>query len=131
MDIGTGGGFPGLPLKIARPDLDMLLTDSIKKKINITKMFAQHTELTNIECQLINVVDMSKEKKHINHFDYIFARAVMETNKLIEMSLPLLKTTGKIVLLKGGNLTEELETAKKENKELFFEEIEINIIGCE
>ena len=94
LDIGTGGGFPGLPLKIAEPEIYMTLADSIRKKLKTTEMFAKHTGLRNIECKLGRVEDLARDKKYNQYFDIICSRAVAQTVKLIDWSLPLLKNMG-------------------------------------
>ena len=129
LDIGTGGGFPGLPLKIALPEIYMTLSDSIKKKLKITEMFAKHTGLKNIECKLGRVEDLKNVQKYIQYFDVICSRAVAQTVKLIEWTLPLLKNTGKFIFLKGGNLENEINEAKIKYPQLNFTVIEIDLRG--
>ena len=131
LDIGTGGGFPGLVLKIARPDMYMFLLDSIKKKIKTTEMFAQHTGLRNINCLLGRAESICNEKKYHKHFDIITSRAVAPTDKLIDWTLPLIKDSGRFIFLKGGDLAKEIDIAKRKYKELTFEIKDINILGCE
>lgn len=130
LDIGTGGGFPGIPLKIALPTIDMLLVDSIAKKIKITNMFAQHTGQRNIIAKTIRAEELSKQKEYKNYFDFIFARAVTKTNKIVRWSEKILKKGGMIVLLKGGNLDKEIAQAKEEFPKLQVEEIQINLLGA-
>ena len=131
LDIGTGGGFPGLPLKIALPEIHITLSDSIKKKLKTTEMFAKHTGLRNIECKLGRVEDLSKNKKYIQHFDIICSRAVAQTVKLIDWSLPLLKSTGKFIFLKGGDLDTEVCDAQTQYPQLDFTVLEIDMLGCD
>ncbi|MCL2038866.1 MAG: 16S rRNA (guanine(527)-N(7))-methyltransferase RsmG [Bacteroidetes bacterium] len=130
LDIGTGGGFPGLVLKIARPDVNMILLDSIKKKINTTKMLAQHTELRGINCVLDRAENLCNEKKYNKYFDIILSRAVAKTDKLIGWTIPLIKDNGKFIFLKGGDLGEEINQAKNKYRNLNFEVKDINILGC-
>lgn len=131
VDIGTGGGFPGLALKIARPDIYMFLLDSIKKKIKTTEMFAQHTGLKNINCIHNRVENICNQKKYIKYFDIIFSRAVAKTDIIIDWAIPIIKDNGKFIFLKGGNLNEEISKAKAKYKYLNFDVIDINILGCE
>ena len=131
LDIGTGGGFPGLPLKIARPDLYMFLSDSIKKKITTTEMFSKHTGLRNIKCIWGRTEDLSNDKNYIKHFDIIFSRAVARIVKLIDWSFPLIKDGGRFIFLKGGNLDEEISQAQNKYRNLIFEVNDINILGAE
>ncbi len=131
LDIGTGAGFPGLPIKIARTDLKMTLIDSIKKKAKITEMFALHTGLKYIEVLSKRVEELKKDMDYKNKFDFIFARAVSTVKNLIFWSLPLIKDQGKIVLLKGGDLQKELKEISKLIKNLEVEEIQIDLLNCD
>jgi 16S rRNA (guanine527-N7)-methyltransferase len=130
LDIGTGGGFPGLPIKIALPEIYLTLSDSIRKKLKITEIFAKHTALRNIECKFGRVEDLQKVAKSCNYFDVILSRAVAQTSQLIEWTLPLLKKNGKFIFLKGGNLEAEISDAKAKFPQLTFEIIEIDLLGC-
>ncbi|MGI6369186.1 MAG: 16S rRNA (guanine(527)-N(7))-methyltransferase RsmG [Ignavibacteria bacterium] len=128
LDFGTGGGFPGIPLKIAMPDIFMTLCDSIKKKLKIAEIFALHTGLKNFnfECSRVEELD----KKYYKRFDFIFARAVAKTNLLVEWTLPFLKNNGKFVFLKGGALEEEIAEVQKKHPNLNVEEIQIDMLDC-
>jgi len=130
LDIGTGGGLPGLPLKIALPEIYMTLVDSIKKKIKTTEIFVRSTELKNIECKFCRVEDLAKTPKYHQHFDIICSRAVAQAVKLIDWSLPFLKNTGKFIFLKGGDLGSEIEVAKNKFPQLNFKITEIDFVGC-
>ena len=130
MDIGTGGGFPGIPLSIARPDTKFLLMDSIAKKIKITAMFAQHTASRDISAVCGRVEGLHEDPSKLKSFDYIFVRAVTRTKELFEWSDPLLHENGKIILLKGGDLTEEIADAQWKFPNYEIKEIPIKIIGC-
>lgn len=129
LDVGTGGGLPGLPLKIALPDIYLTLSDSIKKKIKITEIFAKHTELRNIECKLGRVEDLQDNDKYKNYFDTIVSRAVATTVQLIDWTFPLLKKDGNYAFLKGGDLREEIKVAQKKYPQLSFKIIDIDMIG--
>ncbi|MBX7153402.1 MAG: 16S rRNA (guanine(527)-N(7))-methyltransferase RsmG [Candidatus Kapaibacterium sp.] len=111
LDIGTGGGFPGLPVKIARPDITMLLADSIAKKIKMTEMFAKHTELKKVSAVNIRVEELAAKQKYSWAFDVIMARAVAPIGELVKWTRLALKPNGFWVFLKGGNLDEEIEQA--------------------
>jgi 16S rRNA (guanine527-N7)-methyltransferase len=130
LDIGTGGGFPGLPLKIAHPNIFMILTDSIRKKITTTEIFAKHTGLRNIECKCCRVEELGNNKQYIQHFDIITARAVAPIVELMDWAMILLKPKGKFVFLKGGDMTDEIEFAKKKHPNYTYEQIEIDLLGC-
>ena len=129
LDIGTGGGFPGIPLSIARPDLRMLLIDSIAKKIRTTNIFAKHTGNRYLETLRARAEDLATNENYLNHFDYIFARAVTKTASIVEWSLPLLKPSGQIILLKGGDLSAELEETRSAFPKINIKEEQIQILG--
>ena len=131
LDFGTGGGFPGIPLKIARPDLSMLLVDSIKKKGKITEMFAKHTGLKEINFKIARVEELQEEFDKRIEFDYIFARAVGRLEVLVDLSHYLLKKGGKMIFLKGGNLEDEFKKTKERFQYVKIDEINIKLIGAD
>lgn len=130
LDIGTGGGLPGIPLKIARPDQKMLLVDSIHKKIKLTEMFAKHTELKGIQAICSRVELLESQAEYRKSFDYIFSRAVAKIEELLSWSINLIKPGGSFVFLKGGQLEEEIAAAQAKFGKLSFETHDINLLGC-
>jgi 16S rRNA (guanine527-N7)-methyltransferase len=129
LDIGTGGGMPGIPIKIANPEINMLLVDSIKKKLKIAEMMAQHTGLKKIEALCTRAEDLQNTKKYVGYFDFIFARAVAQIEKLLEWTHPLLKYNGKFVFLKGGDLDYEIKVAQNKYPQYKFDVKPIIAIG--
>ncbi len=129
LDIGTGGGFPGIPLKLARPDLHMLMIDSTGKKVKMAEMFAQHTGLKNISALKIRAEELAASKRYRGQFDYVFARAVTNTLSLIHWSKRILRPEGKIVLLKGGDLKDEIQEAMNDIRGLSVKEYDLNLLG--
>lgn len=129
LDVGTGGGLPGIPVKIANPEIDMLLVDSISKKIKMTKMFAQHTGLRKIEAICTRAEDLAKDNNYIKRYDFIISRAVAKIELIIDWTKFLAKDKAKFILLKGGDLSEEINSAKIIYPKLKIEEIEINLLG--
>ncbi len=134
LDLGTGGGFPGLPLAILFPETRFLLVDSIGKKLKVVNEVAAAIGLTNIETRHIRVEEI-KDKK----FDFVVTRAVATLDKLFYWSKKLIKTKhinalpNGIIALKGGNIREEIKLLprgeyaeitplSKYFKESFFEE---------
>lgn len=129
LDVGTGGGLPGIPIKIARPDLKMFLVDSIKKKATMAAMFAQHTMLKDISVQAARCEDLAREPHYIGSFDVVISRAVARTAVLLEWVRPLVKPTAVCAFLKGGYLDEEIAEAKATFKGLRIEVIPLEIFG--
>jgi len=130
LDVGTGGGLPGIPIKIARPDVKMLLVDSIGKKASMTDMFAQHTMLKDITTLNARVETLAQDAHYRLAFDVIISRAVATTNTLISWISPLLKKNGYCAFLKGGDLTAEIEEAMAHHSDLQVQEIPINMFGA-
>lgn len=131
LDIGCGGGFPGIPVGIARPDLSISMVDSIAKKMKLTSMFAEHTGQRNFKAYTSRMEDLTQDKKHIAHYDHIIARAVAPISSLINWTKPLLKRGGTYVLLKGGDLTAEKQDALQAFPNLKIEELNIHWKGVD
>lgn len=111
IDIGTGAGFPALPLKILRPDLKVILLDSLQKRINFLNEVITMLDMKNISAvhtRAEDYVKFSREK-----YDYVVSRAVARLNTLLEYTLPYLKIGGKALLYKSQKANEELEEGKK------------------
>ncbi len=124
LDLGTGGGLPGIPLSIARPDLSLTLIDSIRKKTTAVESIA--TQL-GLSCRVINSRAEGLSHTHPGFFDIVLCRAVASLSDLIKWSKPILtsrkdqgRTTGErmtilpgsLVAFKGGDLDQEIEQAK-------------------
>lgn len=111
VDVGTGAGFPALPLKIVRPDLNISMVDSLNKRINFLNNVIISLALDNISATHARAEDFAK--KHREAFDVAVARAVAPLNTLSEYLLPLLKIGGIAVIYKSSKLDEELTAATK------------------
>lgn len=127
MDIGSGGGLPGIPLKIIRQDLNIYLVDSIAKKMKATEMFAKHTELKNITA----IRGRAEELKFDFKFDYIIARAVSKLENILKWTKKHVTKKTKYVLLKGGDLSEEIDSARHLYKNIIVKQIPLDIFGYE
>jgi len=130
LDVGTGGGLPGLPVAIACRGIQMLLLDSIKKKIKLTEMFARHTGLRNVDAICSRVETLQDSKNYFQYFDFIFSRGVGKAVEVLSWVTPILKPGGKVILYKGGDLEAEIDEAKKKFKSINIENIQISLFGC-
>ncbi len=107
-DIGTGGGFPGIPLKILYPDLRLLLVDSIQKKVNVLKDITEKLEFKNTDavCGRAEIVSLNNEYE--NRFDCVISKAVAGLDKLFEWSDSFLNDRGTMICIKGGDIKGEM-----------------------
>lgn len=112
-DVGTGAGFPGIPLKIYRPDLKVTLVDSLNKRINFLNEVISELELNKITTVHSRVEDFGKDGKYREDFDYVTARAVANLSVLSEYLIPIVKVNGQCVCMKGSNVQDELNSSKK------------------
>ena len=101
LDIGSGGGFPGIPLKVAIPSLAVTLIDASRKKVNFLKHIIRTLKLKGIEALCIRAEDLAAEPAHRKRFDVITSRALTDLKSFIRQALPLLASTGAIIALKG------------------------------
>jgi 16S rRNA (guanine527-N7)-methyltransferase len=106
IDIGTGAGFPGLPLAIARTDWQMTLVDSTAKKIGFIQEIAPEIGLKNIHPLVSRIEELGQQSQHRHQYDLALIRAVASANICAEYALPLLKIGGTAILYRG-NWTEE------------------------
>ncbi len=113
IDIGTGAGFPGMPVKIVKPNLDITLVDSVNKKINVLKDIAEKMSIQKINLIHSRIEDIANQKEYREQFDYVTSRALSNITTLSEYMLPFLKINGKAICMKGPNFEEELENSKK------------------
>lgn len=113
IDVGTGAGFPGIPLKIAFPDLDIVLLDSLKKRIHFLEEVINQLGLKNISAIHGRAEDYAKENGGREKFDLCVSRAVANLSTLSEYCIPFVKKKGKFICYKSEKLTDELSNAKK------------------
>ncbi|NMS90760.1 16S rRNA (guanine(527)-N(7))-methyltransferase RsmG [Clostridioides difficile] len=113
IDVGTGAGFPGLPLKICLDDLELTLLDSLNKRINFLEEVSRELELTNIKFIHGRAEDFGKDEKYREKYDIATARAVAGLPILMEFCVPFVKVGGYFICLKGPNANLELEESKK------------------
>lgn len=112
IDVGCGAGFPSLPLKFARPDLQMTLLDSLNKRLNFIDGVIAAQNLNGIQTLHARAEDAGRNKELRGLFDIAVSRAVAELSKLAEYCLPLVKKGGALIAYKGATAEEELENAQ-------------------
>ena len=112
IDVGTGAGFPGIPVKIVRDDIKLTLLDSLNKRILFLQEVLNQNDIENAICVHGRAEDFGKDLKYREKYDVVTARAVANMSTLLELCLPFVKIGGKFICMKGNNI-EELDEAKK------------------
>lgn len=107
-DVGTGAGFPGIPVKILLPELKVTLFDSLDKRINFLREVIDKLELKDIEAIHGRVEDLSRDEKYRESFDMATARAVANLPVLLEYTLPFVKVGGKLISFKSEKASDEI-----------------------
>ena len=110
VDVGTGAGFPGLPLRILEPTIRLTLLDSLGKRIQFLNRVCQELELTDVACVHGRAEEFAAE--HRESFDLAVSRAVAALPVLCELCLPLVRPGGKFLAMKSVDSNQELEAAK-------------------
>lgn len=138
IDVGTGAGFPGIPLAITK-NIDITLLDSLNKRINFLNEVKQDLELNNVETLHGRAEEITHRKEYREMYDVAVSRAVAPMNVLLEYLLPFVKVGGICICMKGPKALEELQDIEKITKILggeyvktinlkFYDEMERNIV---
>lgn len=134
LDIGAGAGFPGLPLKIVRPDWQVVLLEATGKKVTFLHHIIETLQLQNTQAIHGRAEELARKPAYRAHFDIVTARAVASLPVLLEYAAPYCRLGGKIILPKKGALHEELTQGKRAAKHLgtaLQEDVTINLPGLQ
>ncbi len=112
LDLGTGAGFPGLPVKILRPDLQLTLMDALQKRIRFLQEVCDKLEFADVALVHGRAEECGKQAAYREQFDCVLSRAVANMTVLCEYCLPFVKTGGFFLALKSENAEEEIAAAK-------------------
>jgi 16S rRNA (guanine527-N7)-methyltransferase len=111
LDIGSGGGFPGIPLKILRPDLHVVLIDASRKKVNFQKHIIRTLGLKGVEARNIRAEELKRElQPDSRQYNVIVSKAVSKLQRFLDQAIPLLRRPGLMIAMKGRSVEVEIET---------------------
>ena len=113
IDVGTGAGFPGIPIAIAFPDIHVTLMDSLNKRIKFLEDTVQKLGLTNVTCIHSRAEELAHNVKYREQYDIVVSRAVANLSTLSEYCIPFAKIGGKFIAYKGDKVSEEVPSGNK------------------
>jgi 16S rRNA (guanine527-N7)-methyltransferase len=108
LDMGSGAGFPGIPLRLLQPDIQLTCVDSVGKKMDFVKMACQSLDITGVECLWARVEELPQLRER---YDRAVSRAVAELDVLAELCLPQVKVGGLFIAMKGPDCQDEVSQA--------------------
>jgi len=126
IDIGTGGGFPGIPVKFLMSGLDMTLADSIQKKIKALTDIVSKLGLNSVRSVCGRAEDLAKKKDYSKKFDIVIAKSVSTLENLYTWSIELVKNRGEMIFIKGGDISEEIISLENKFKNINYKIINYN-----
>lgn len=129
IDVGTGAGFPGVPVKIACPDIDITLLDSLNKRITFLNELTKALGLEKTDCVHMRAEDGGNDKVLRESFDMCISRAVANLSVLCEYCLPFVRVGGMFISMKGSDVTQEVSEAEKAIRVLGGEISEIKTVS--
>ena len=118
LDLGTGAGFPGIPLKIAFPKIKITLVDSLNKRVMCLNDVVKQLGLEDVECVHARAEDLAKKKEYREEYDICVSRAVANLSTLSEYCIPFVKVGGNFISYKSGDCDEEINSSKAAIKKL-------------
>jgi len=113
LDIGSGGGFPGIPLKIFMPEMRVTMVDSVRKKINFLKYAILTLKFDGIDAIHARVEDLARQAEFAGHFDVVISRAFTALDRFVMLAVPFIKPGGIIIAMKGKEVQKELDDLGK------------------
>ena len=113
LDLGSGGGCPGIPLAIARPDCSFLLVEANQRKAGFLQRAAEVLELANVKVAPQRSEELAQQTAHRAVYDYVVAKAVAALPTLIELTVPFLQVHGHLIAYKGPSVAQEIELCKR------------------
>jgi len=113
IDVGTGAGIPGIPLKIVLPDIKVVLLDATRKKAAFSEYVIQRLELKDVEVVVGRAEEIAHKSGYRQQFDLVLSRAVAPLTTLVELTLPFCATGGRLIAQKKGDIKEEVQEAQR------------------